>query len=93
LNHPADTQQWHLDIKPEEELFAFYSSDYFDDVEGGCPCQSCQHEAYTQCDADKQERQRDMQHQAEKDQIIIKEKRKEQKQRRRAKQKTKAKES
>jgi hypothetical protein len=37
------------DIAPEEELFAFYGSHYFQDVEGGCPCQACkpeQHEIY-----------------------------------------------
>lgn len=79
-------------IEPEEELFAFYSSDYFDDIEGGCPCRSCQPEAYVQHHAEKQEHQRNMQRQAQEDRTIIEEKQKEQKQRRRAKQKAKAKE-
>jgi len=81
------------DIEPGEELFTFYSLDYFQDIKGGCPCRSCQPEEHELQEAEKQEQQINMRHQVERDKAIIEGKKKEQKKRRREKQKGKSKET
>ena len=79
------------DIAHEEELFAFYGPDYFQDVEGGCPCQACKPEQYEIYEATKKERQIDLQCQEKSDNALIEQKRTNQKKRRWEKRKAKAK--
>ena len=77
------------DIAPEEELFAFYGSHYFQDVEGGCPCQACKPEQHEIYEAKKKERQIDLQCQEKSDNAIIEQKRINQKKQRWEKRKAK----
>jgi len=81
------------DIEAGEEIFTFYSLDYFQDVENGCPCLSCQPEMHIQHEVEEQERQINIRHQMEIDKVIIEDKRKEQKKRWREKQKAKSKDT
>ena len=80
------------DIAPGEEIFAFYGTDYFQDMAGGCPCRSCKPEVHEQWEAEKEEHQNNQQCSADNDKAIIEKKRKEQKKRRRENQKGKARE-
>ena len=77
------------DILPGEEIFSFYGSDYFENMEDGCPCRSCQPEAHKIYEAEQQEYQLKKQCQVEIDKEMIDEKRKARKKRRRDNQNTK----
>ena len=78
------------DIQPSEELYMYYGEDYFEDLEGGCPCKSCNHDAYEALEVEK-EQHGVQQHQKEEDnKVIIADKKKEQKKKRRDKQKGKS---
>ena len=74
---------------PGEELFTFYGSDYFQDVEGGCPCKSCDPETHKLEVEARQNEQLKMRGQMEIDKSVIEDKRKAQKKRRRDRQQNK----
>jgi len=73
------------DIEPGEELFAFYAEDYFQDVEGGCPCGSCKQDLYEMLESKEEERKQERKQQDAIDKEIIAGKKKERNKRRREK--------
>jgi hypothetical protein len=75
------------DIEFGEELYADYGSNYFDDIEGGCPCRSCNAQSFATFEMEKKQQQEQCREQEELDKIAIAGKRKEQNKRRREKQK------
>ena len=78
------------DIRAGEKLYAYYGENYFEDLEDGCPCKSCNCDAYEALEVEKEQHQV-QQHQKEEDnKAIIADKKKEWKQRRRVKQKGKS---
>jgi len=78
------------DIQPGKELYVYYGEDYFEDLEGGCPCRSCNHDAYEALEVE-MEQCRVQQHQKEEDnKAIIADKKKEWNKRRRDKQQGKS---
>src|SRR6266700_1195890 len=81
------------DIEAGEEIFTFYSLDYFQDMEGGCPCRSCQPDIYAQQEAEEQGRRLNLQHQDVINETVIEAKQKEQRKKRREKQKAKSRET
>ena len=77
------------DIKAGDELFANYGSDYFDDLERGCPCRSCNTQLYEALEAEEHERQMQQRQKEEDDIAVIAQKRKERSKKRKEKQKNK----
>ena len=78
------------DIQPGEELYAYYGDDYFDDLEGGCPCRSCNRDAYEALEVEKEQRRVQQRQKEEDDKAIIADKKKERNKRRRDKQQGKS---
>jgi len=78
------------DIEAGDELYADYGSDYFNDLEGGCPCHSCNVQWYEASEEDAYERQKQRQKKEEVDKVVIADKKKERNKRRREKQKLKS---
>jgi hypothetical protein len=78
------------DIKVGDELYANYGSGYFDDLEGGCPCRSCNAQSYEAIEEEEYERQKQQHRKEEDDRAAIADKRQERKKRRREKHKTKS---
>jgi hypothetical protein len=78
------------DIEAGDELYADYGSDYFNDLEGGCPCRSCNARWYEASEKDAYERQEQRQKKEEVDKVVIMDKKKERNKRRREKQKSKS---
>lgn len=76
------------DIKIGEELFADYGSSYFEDLEVGCPCRSCNTESFERYEAEKIRRQEERHNQEEIDRVAIAEKKKARNKRRKEKRKT-----
>lgn len=75
------------DIEAGDELYADYGSDYFNDLEEGCPCNAQWYEA---AEEDAYERQKQQQEKEEMDKQVIADKKKERNKRRREKQKSKS---
>ena len=78
------------DIEAGDELYADYGSDYFNDLEEGCPCHSCNAQWYEAAEEDAYERQKQQQEKEEMDKQVIADKKKERNKRRREKQKSKS---
>jgi len=60
-----------------EELYADYGSGYFDDLEGGCPCRSCNLQSYEAIKEEEYEHQRQQNKTQEVDRAVIADKKKE----------------
>ena len=78
-------------IAIDEEIYTYYGPDYFQDVEGGCPCRSCQPDVHACHEAEEEERKSNIQRQEENDKKTIEDKRKGRRERRRENQKEKQK--
>ena len=78
------------DIQPGEELYVYYGEDYFEDLEGGCPCKSCNRDAYEALEVEKEQHRVQQCQKEEDDKAIIADKKKERKKKRRDKQKGKS---
>jgi len=76
-------------IEAGDELFADYGSDYFNDLEGGCPCRSCNTQLYEALEAEERERRTQRRQKDEDDKVAIAQKRKERSKKRKEKQKNK----
>ena len=77
------------DIEAGDELYTDYGSDYFDDLEGGCLCRSCNAQLYEIIEEEEYKHQKQRHMKEEDDQVTIADKRKERKKRRKEKQKNK----
>ena len=78
------------DIEAGDELYADYGLGYFDDLEGGCPCRSCNAQSYKALEEEEYEHQKERHRKEKVDRAVITDKRKERNKRRREKQKTKS---
>ena len=78
------------DIDAGDELYADYGSGYFDDLEGGCPCRSCNAQTYKAIEEEEYERQKQRHEKEEIDRAVIAEKKKERNKKRKEKQKMKS---
>ena len=77
-------------IAANEEIHAYYGPDYFQDIDSGCPCRSCQPDIHACYEAEEQERKLNLQRKEETDHKIIEDKRKGRKERRKEKRKAKS---
>jgi len=77
------------DIEAGDELFADYGSDYFNDLEGGCPCRSCNTQLYEVLEAEERECRMQQCQKDEDDKVAIAQKKKERSKKRKQKQKNK----
>lgn len=77
-------------IAVDEEIYTYYGPDYFQDVEGGCPCRSCQPDVHARYEAEEQECKLNILHQKEIDKKTIEDKRKGRRERRKEKQKARS---
>jgi hypothetical protein len=77
-------------IALDEEIHTYYGPDYFQDVDGGCPCRSCQPDVHVRYEAEEQERKLNLQRKEETDNKIIEDKRKGRKEKRKEKRKAKS---
>ena len=62
------------DINAGDELYADYGSGYFDDLEGECPCHSCNAQTYKAIEEEEYKHQNQQHEKEEIDRVVIAEK-------------------
>jgi len=78
------------DIEAGDELYTDHGSGYFDDLEGGCPCRSCNARSYEAIKEEEYECQKQRRKNEEVDRVAIADKRMERNKKRKGKQKIKS---
>ena len=71
LDKDVDTVR---NIAADEEIYTYYGPDYFQDIEGRCPCRSCQPDVHAHHEAEEEECKLNIQRQEEIDKKTIKDK-------------------